>query len=163
MGLFMLCACHNAIFAVLPCKHNGQAVINSTVEGKHSVCMHYIFTSKTNKGRIPSVSLISRLFPQKIQYTLLCVFQYLQIFAAKKASLRCVFPVFGLVLDIINYIESLQTDIQKSPCQSLKKISVTTFINSFVSAYNSTTQDLAARIHQNDHFQTKIKNSMTQR
>ena len=31
---------------------------------------------------------------------------------------------------------------------SLKKISVTTFINSFTSADDSTAQDLAARIHQ---------------
>ena len=88
MGLFVLCACRNAIFAVLPC--NKLIIINSTVEGKHSVCMHYIFASKTNKGRIPSVSLISHVF-------LLCVFLYLQIFAAKKASPRCVFPVFWVV------------------------------------------------------------------
>ena len=31
---------------------------------------------------------------------------------------------------------------------SLKKISVTTFVNSFTSADDSTAQDLAARIHQ---------------
>ena len=87
-----------------------------------------------------------------MQYTLLHVFMYLHILAAKKAFLQCVFPVF---LDIICYIESLKTDIQKSPCMSLKKISVTTFINSFISAYDSTAQDLAARIYQNDkndHF-----------
>ena len=43
---------------------------------------------------------------------------------------------------------SLKTDIQTSPGLSLKKISVTTFINSFIVAYDSTAQDLAARIHQ---------------
>ena len=46
---------------------------------------------------------------------------------------------------------------------SLKKISVTTFVNSFTSADDSTAQDLAARINQkNDNFKTKNKNSMTQ-
>ena len=59
-------------------------------------------------------------------------------FNCQKASLQCVFPVF---LDIICYIESLKSDIQISPCQSLKNISVTTFINSFRSAYDSTAQD----------------------
>ena len=46
------------------------------------------------------------------------------------------------------YIESLKADIQKSLCTSLKKISATTLINSFISAYDSTAQDLGARINQ---------------
>ena len=70
--------------------------------------------------------------------TCFCVFK----FWLPKNSLQCVFPVFLEVLDIICFIESLKTDIQKSPCQSLKNI------NSFISAYDSTTQDLAARINQ---------------
>ena len=37
MGLFMLRAWHNAIISALPCKHNEQAALNSTMEAKHSV------------------------------------------------------------------------------------------------------------------------------
>ena len=52
---------------------------------------------------------------------LLCVFLYLHILAARKTSLQCVFPVFlGVLGIIICYAQSLKTDIQKSPCQSLK-------------------------------------------
>ena len=42
MGLFMLCAWHNAIFTALPCRRNGQAAINSTIELKHSV-LHAVY------------------------------------------------------------------------------------------------------------------------
>ena len=60
------------------------------------------------------------------------------------------------------YVE-FKTDIQKSLCLSLKKISVTTFINSFIVAYDSTAQDLAAtRIHQKWPILDKNENSMTQ-
>ena len=34
-----------------------------------------------------------------------------------------------------------------SPCQSLEKTSLSTVINSFISAYDSTAQDLAAKFH----------------
>ena len=44
-------------------------------------------------------------------------------------------------------MKSLMTDIQKSPCQSLKKTSVTIIIKAFITAYDSTVQDLAAKIH----------------
>ena len=44
-------------------------------------------------------------------------------------------------------MKSLMTDIQKSPRQSLKKTSVTIFIEAFITAYDSTAQDLAAKIH----------------
>ena len=71
-----------------------------------------------------------------------CIFKFL---LPKKPLCSVFFLCFGLFLGIIYYIENLKTDIQKSPCQPLKKISVTTFINSFVSAYNSTAQDLAAK------------------
>ena len=43
-------------------------------------------------------------------------------------------------------MKSLMTDIQKSLCQSLKKKSVTIIIKAFITAYDSTVQDLAAKI-----------------
>ena len=39
---------------------------------------------------------------------------------------------------------------------SLKKMSVTTFINSFISAYDSTAQDLAARLKMTT-FRSKMR------
>ena len=42
----------------------------------------------------------------------------------------------------------IKTDIKKSPFQSIEKTSLSTVSNSFISAYDSTAQDLAARIHQ---------------
>ena len=48
--------------------------------------------------------------------------------------------------------KSLKTHINKNPCMSLIEIAVTTFINSLISAYDSTAQKLAARINQNDHL-----------
>ena len=59
--------------------------------------MQYIFTSKTNNGKSPCVSLISHVLSQKMRYTLLHVFLYLHILAARKAFLQSVFPVFLLV------------------------------------------------------------------
>ena len=44
-----------------------------------------------------------------------------------------------------------------------RKKALSIVLNPFISAYDSTAQDLAARIHQNEHFQTKNENSMTQR
>ena len=67
----------------------------------------------------------------------------------KNLSAKCFSCVFGSFKTQSAITESLKTDIQKSPCQSLKKISVNTFITSFISAYYSTAQDLAARINQN--------------
>ena len=40
------------------------------------------------------------------------------------------------------------TSIQKSLCQSLKKTAVIIFIRAFISAYDSTAQELAAKIDQ---------------
>ena len=113
MGLFMLCAWHNAIFTALPCKHNWQAAINSTMEAKHNTYLHF-----KDKRKSPCVSLTSHVSSKKICYTLLHVCLHLQILAAENTCLQCVFPVF---LNIICYIESLKTEIQKSPCQSLKR------------------------------------------
>ena len=39
------------------------------------------------------------------------------------------------------------TDIQKIPDQSLKKTSMAIIIEAFITAYDSTAQDLAAKIH----------------
>ena len=44
-------------------------------------------------------------------------------------------------------MKSLMTDSQKSPCQSLKKTLVTMIIEAFITAYDYTVQDLAAKIH----------------
>ena len=57
---------------------------------------------------------------------------------------RCVLGSFGTFFE---YMKSLMTDIQKSLCQSLKKTSVTVIIKAFITAYDSTVQDLAAKIH----------------
>ena len=43
-------------------------------------------------------------------------------------------------------MKSFKTDIQKSPGQSLKKTSVTIIIKALITAYDSTVQDLAAKI-----------------
>ena len=45
-------------------------------------------------------------------------------------------------------MKSLNTDIQKSPCQSLIKTSVYFIIKAFISVYDYMAQDLAAKIHQ---------------
>ena len=81
-------------------------------------------------------------------YTLVCVFLYLHISAAKKPLCSVFFLFFGQCLDVIFYTKSLKTGIQKHPCMSLKNISMTTFIDSLISAYDSTAQGLAARINQ---------------
>ena len=44
MGLFMLCACHNAIFTVLPCKHKTSSnKFNSVRETQrlHALYLHF--------------------------------------------------------------------------------------------------------------------------
>ena len=48
--------------------------------------------------------------------------------------------------DLFGYMKSFKTDIQKSPGQSLKKTSVTIIIKALITAYDSTVQDLAAKI-----------------
>ena len=56
--------------------------------------------------------------------------------------------VFGSFCHIIRYIENLKTGIQKRPCQSLEKTSLSIVIYSFTPAYGSTAQELATKIHQ---------------
>ena len=65
--------------------------------------------------------------------------------SSKTTLLRSIFAAF---LELFGYMKSLMTDIQKSPCQSLNKTSVTIIIKVFITAYDSTVQDLAAKIHQ---------------
>ena len=74
---------------------------------------------------------------------LLCVSVFLKLWLQQK-------PLCGASLDIICYNESLKTDIQKKPRSVTRKdiLVHSTVINSFVSAYDSTTQDLAARFNQ---------------
>ena len=43
-------------------------------------------------------------------------------------------------------MKSLMTDIKKSPCQSLKKTSVTIVIKAFITVDEYMAQDLAAKI-----------------
>ena len=83
-------------------------------------------------------------------------------FGCQKSSLQCVFSVFFVVFGHKPLYWELKTDIQKSLCMSLKNISVTAFINSFIQAYDSTAQDLAVRIHQKWPLSDQNENSMTQ-
>ena len=95
-----------------------------------SFCMYYIFTSKTNKGKSLCVSLISHVFFQKIRQTLLCV-----SVSSKSVCKNNLFAIdfcyaFG---DFETFLANVEFDrYSKSPCQSLKKTSVTTFISSFI-------------------------------
>ena len=81
MGLFMLCAWHNFLFTALPRKHNGQAALNSTM------------------AKRPCGSLISHVFSKKIRFTLLYLFLYLQIFAARITFLQGTFATFLVVFE----------------------------------------------------------------
>ena len=76
--------------------------------------------------------------------TCFCVFK----FWLPKNSLQCVFPVFLEVFGPNLLYREFKNRYSKESVSVNKKISVTTFINSFISAYDSTAQDLAARIHQ---------------
>ena len=79
----------------------------------------------------------STVFSWKMRYTLLCV------------SESCVFPVFLAVFGRnLLYWEFKKMIYSKKPVYVTKLILVTTLITSFISAYDSTAQDLAARIHQ---------------
>ena len=51
----------------------------------------------------------------------------------------------------------------KKPSQSLKKTPMIIFIRAFISAYDSTAQDLAAKIHQKWPLFDQDENSMIQR
>ena len=76
------------------------------------------------------------------------MFLYLQISATGVTFLQVIFATFLEVLrHFWQYVE-FKDIIQKSLCQSRKRISVTTFIKSFIAAHDSAAQDLAARIHQ---------------
>ena len=44
-------------------------------------------------------------------------------------------------------MKSLVTDMQKKPCQSLKKTTVPVFIKAFITAFDSMAQDFAAKLH----------------
>ena len=106
----------------------------------HAVYMHF---KDKNKGKSPCVSLISHVF----SFSAACV-SVSSHFSCKKASLQCVFPVFLVVFGHDLLYWEFKNRYSKKPVYVTKKISVTTFINSFMSAYDSTAQDLAARIHQ---------------
>ena len=115
----MLIAWHSANFTALPYKLSGQAALNLTMEVKQSV-LHVVYLHfKEKKGKSPSLSLIPHAFSKNIKYTLLCVFLYLQILAAKITSMHCIFPVFfgsnRALSAMARYIESLKTNIQKIP------------------------------------------------
>ena len=68
--------------------------------------------------------------------------------SAKITFLQSVFVTLLVVLGNFWLTLEFEDRYSKSPSQSLKKTSVTTFINSFISAYDSTAEDLAAKIHQ---------------
>ena len=89
---------HNAILLQRGHKQSGQAALNSAMEVKQNV-LHLVYLHfKEKKGKSPSVTLIPHAFSKKTKYTLLCVFLYLQILAAKITSLHCIFPVlFGSI------------------------------------------------------------------
>ena len=125
--------------------------------------MQYIFAWKTNKGKsLCNVTDFTCILLENQKEADMCVPVSLNFGCRKNLSAQRLSFVF-VVLDIIRYIEWLKTDTQKRLCQSLEKKALSIVLNPFISAYDSTAQDLAARIYQNEHFQTKNENSMTQR
>ena len=131
-------------------KRTSSAKLSNGSETKRFSCS--ISSLRRKKGKSPSVTLIPHAFSKKIKYTLLCVFLYLQILAAKITSLHCILPVlFGSIRALSameRYNESLKKNIQKIPYSSLKKTSLSTIANLFTPAYDSTPKILAAEIHQ---------------
>ena len=62
--------------------------------------------------------------------------------------LQSIFAGYLVVLEPFCLYEDFDDRYPKSLCQSLKTPPVIIFIREFISAYDSTTQDLAAKIHQ---------------
>ena len=97
-------------------------------------------------------------FLLKIRFTLLCMFRCLQKVSSKITFLRSNFAAFLVVLGPFWLYEEFGDRYTKNPCQSLKKISVTIIIKAFITAYDSTVQDLAAKIHKKvATFRPKIR------
>ena len=67
------------------------------------------------------------------------------------------FPVFLAVFGHDLLYWELKNRYLKSPCQSLEKTSLSTVINSLISAYDSTAQDLAARVPQKSPFLDQMR------
>ena len=63
---------------------------------------------------------------------------------SKITFLQSIFTAFLVVLGPFSLYEELD---DRHPCQSLKKTSVTIFIEAFMTAYDSKAQDLAAKIN----------------
>ena len=67
--------------------------------------------------------------------------------SSKITFVQFFFAAFLVVLGPFWLYEECYDRYPKSPCQSLKKTRVTIFIEAFIAAYDSTAQDLAAKIH----------------
>ena len=67
----------------------------------------------------------------------------------KNTHLQSIFAAFLVVLGPFWLYEEFDDRYPKKPisCQSLKKTSVTIIIKAFITAYDSTAQDLAAKIN----------------
>ena len=91
------------------------------------------------------MSLISHVFSQKIRFTLLCVFRCLQKVSSIITSLRSIFTAFLVVFGRVLLYEEFDDRYPKSRCQSLKRTLVTVIIKPFVTAFDYTVQDLAAK------------------
>ena len=67
--------------------------------------------------------------------------------SSKITFLQSIFAAILVVLGHFWLHGEFDDRYPKSPCQSLKKTSVTIIIEAFITAYDSTVQDLAAKIH----------------
>ena len=67
--------------------------------------------------------------------------------SSKITFLRSIFAAFLVVLGPFWLNEEFDDRYPKNPCQSLKQTSVTIIITAFITAFDSTFQDLAAKIH----------------
>ena len=93
------------------------------------------------------VSPISHVFSEEIRFTLLRVFRCLQKVSSKMTFLWSIFAVFLLVLGPFRLYEEFDDSYPKRPVSVTKKDIVTIIIKAFITAYYSTVQDLAAKIH----------------
>ena len=81
-----------------------------------------------------------------IRFTLLCVFRCLQKVSSKITFLQSIFAAFLVVLGPLWLLyEEFDDRYPKKPVSVTKKDII--FIEACISAYDSTDQDLAAKIH----------------
>ena len=102
------------------------------------------------KEKAHCVSQISHVFSYKIRFTLLCVSVSSKKHIQKLHCCSLFLLSFLKYWDLFLLYEEFDDRYQEKPLSVTEKTSVTIFIDKFtcVAAYDSMTQDLAAKIHQ---------------